>query len=109
MEATICQSAVWERGPHIACNQAWACLPASLPAIQPACLPAHPSIDQGHARCPYLCVGLQVRRLAVALVRTFWGPGSRQHRELEERLGDERRWGLDDQLLAGAQAVLSLA
>jgi hypothetical protein len=50
-----------------------------------------------------------VRRLAVALARTFFGVGSQHARALEESLGNERRWSVDDRLLEAAQAVMGMA
>lgn len=54
------------------------------------------------------CAALQVRRLALALVRTFWGAGSAAAAELERELGDEAEWGMDDTVLEAAQAVAGL-
>lgn len=52
---------------------------------------------------------LQVRRLAVALVRTFHGPHSRHAAAVEEQLGSEERWAAHEQLLEAAQAAMGLA
>lgn len=71
---------------------------------------AYPSTPAWHPAAP-CCFpwSLQVRRLALALARAFYGPGSRHERVLEAALGDERRWSVDDRLLAAAQAVMGLA
>lgn len=52
---------------------------------------------------------VQVRRLAVALVRTFHGPRSRQAAAVEAQLGGEERWAAHEQLLEAAQAAMGLA
>jgi hypothetical protein len=51
----------------------------------------------------------QVRRLALALVRTFWGPASPQAKAVEAELEGEARWRADDELLSAAQTVMCLA
>lgn len=50
-----------------------------------------------------------MRRLAVALVRTFHGPHSRHAAAVEEQLGSEERWAAHEQLLEAAQAAMGLA
>lgn len=67
-------------------------------------------LHQPHLSIPRLPVHpIQVRRLALALVWTFWGEGSPQVAAVERELGDESRWGVDDELLQAAQAVAGLA
>lgn len=69
-------------------------------------LPCPPYAIQTVALCPQSCPARQVRRLALALGRTFHP----QHLdELERQLGDEQQWAVDDELLAAAQAVAGLA
>lgn len=82
-----------------------------------ACLPAGHSTPSQHPRtptrrtaaCPQPARLLQVRRLAVALARTFHGPRSRQAAAVEAGLGGEERWAAHEQLLDAAQAAMGLA
>ncbi|KAL4430699.1 hypothetical protein ABPG75_005955 [Micractinium tetrahymenae] len=76
-------------------------------------LPAAGGSAQGAQGAAFLAMlfslGWAVRRLAMALGRTFWEPRSPELLALAAELEDERRWQVDEQLLAAAQAVLGLA
>lgn len=86
------------------CSWSGTALAAGFPLCQPFALSTVRHPDGGPV--PQPCPACQVRRLALALGRTFHP----QHLdELERQLGDEEQWAVDDELLAAAQAVAGLA
>ena len=69
----------------------------------------HPSSGQGMAFMAMLfSLASVTRMLLLAVMRTFFGAGSVQAREVEEGLGGAASWSIDEELLATAAGVLGI-